>query len=232
MSKIIKIKGANSNLEVAFAEGASLPQILEEFTNIFTSSAQFFAPHTLFTLPDNYFSTKEKQIIADLFAQFQMELQFSTRNTKLDDKQDRTIMTDKFDKLPDNIVKHHDVELQANTNISELVQLPLKEITQQVRNGEEILYPGSLIIHGNVNPGATVKAYGFIDIHGRCLGLVHAGANGNEAAYVIADQLAPIQIRIASHVACSPDNQEIHSSQCEIARIYNRAIVIEEYQRP
>ena len=60
---------------------------------------------------------------------------------------------------------------------------------------------GSIVIEGNVNPGAKIIAGGNIDIHGHCRGIVYAGAYGDINSYIIADKLSPLQIRIA-HLNC------------------------------
>ena len=81
-------------------------------------------------------------------------------------------------------------------------------VNRTVRGGEEISSKSSILICGNVNPGAQIIAGGSIDIRGTCRGIVHAGAYGDTSAFVIADHLMPVQIRIAGLIARSPDHVE------------------------
>ena len=103
-------------------------------------------------------------------------------------------------------------------------------INRTVRGGEEISSKSSVLICGNVNPGAQIIAGGSIDIRGTCRGVVHAGAFGDTEAFVIADNLMPVQIRIADLIARSPDNME-KRDKAERAFIKDGQIVIESIER-
>jgi septum site-determining protein MinC len=61
--------------------------------------------------------------------------------------------------------------------------------------------------------------------------VVHAGANGDETAIIMALKLRPQQIRISNCIARSPDEPDVkakESNSPEIAYIENNAIVIDE----
>ena len=62
----------------------------------------------------------------------------------------------------------------------------------------------SIVIIGDVNPGASVISKGNIVIIGSCRGNVYAGASGNAECFVAALVMRPIQIRIADKSARSP----------------------------
>ena len=103
-------------------------------------------------------------------------------------------------------------------------------INRTVRGGQEITTPGSVLICGNVNPGAQIIAGGSIDIRGICRGMVHAGAYGDTTAFIIADRLMPVQIRIADRIARSPDG-ELKPKVAERAAIKDGKIIIESIER-
>jgi septum site-determining protein MinC len=73
-----------------------------------------------------------------------------------------------------------------------------------LRSGAEIRHEGSVIVMGDMNPGSSVIADGDILVWGKLRGTVHAGANGNAGAIVLATQMQPAQIRIADFVARGP----------------------------
>ena len=73
-----------------------------------------------------------------------------------------------------------------------------------LRSGEYIDSPGDLLILGDVNPGAIVRAEGNIYIWGRLLGIAHAGKKGNSQATISSLQLRPVQLRIANKIARGP----------------------------
>ena len=95
---------------------------------------------------------------------------------------------------------------------------------------EEIRTESSVLVCGNVNPGAQIIAGGSIDIRGTCRGLVHAGASGDTDSFIIADHLMPTQIRIANLIARSPDHMEM-TERAERASIKDGQIVIEPIER-
>ena len=103
-------------------------------------------------------------------------------------------------------------------------------VNRTVRGGEEITSKSSVLICGNVNPGAQIIAGGSIDIRGTCRGIVHAGAYGDTSAFVIADHLMPMQVRIAGMIARAPDHVE-KSAQAERASIKSGQIIIEPIER-
>ena len=75
-----------------------------------------------------------------------------------------------------------------------------------LRSGQVLESETSIIIIGDVNPGARVVSKGNIIVLGSLKGTVFAGANGNENSFVVALDMNPGQIRISDSIARSPDN--------------------------
>ena len=100
-------------------------------------------------------------------------------------------------------------------------------IRKNIRSGQSIDFDGTLIIFGDVNAGAEIRATGHILVMGTMRGLAHAGFNNNEEAVVYAGRLLPIQLRIADLIARAPDNEKQESEHPEIARINEGHLVIE-----
>jgi len=80
-------------------------------------------------------------------------------------------------------------------------------VRRTLRSGQSLRHPGQIVVIGDVNPGAEVVAGGDIVIWGRVRGVVHAGALGDEGAVICALDLAPTQLRIAGHIARSPEDE-------------------------
>ena len=100
-------------------------------------------------------------------------------------------------------------------------------IRKNIRSGQSIDFDGTLIIFGDVNAGAEIRATGHILVMGTMRGLAHAGFNNNEEAVVYAGRLLPIQLRIADLIARAPDNEKQESEHPEIARINEGHLVSE-----
>jgi len=102
----------------------------------------------------------------------------------------------------------------------------LKIINKTIRSGQRVEYDGDILILGDVNPDAYIIASGNVIVMGALRGVVHAGANGDETAIVIALKLMPQQLRIGSFYTRSPDNAELPDSP-EMAYIDENQIIIE-----
>jgi len=76
-----------------------------------------------------------------------------------------------------------------------------------LRSGQRLHHPGHIVVIGDVNPGAEVVAGGDIVVWGHVRGMVHAGALGDEGAVICALDLSPTQLRIAGHIARSPEDK-------------------------
>jgi septum site-determining protein MinC len=102
-------------------------------------------------------------------------------------------------------------------------------IHRTMRSGFKVAYHGHVVIVGDVNPGAEIISSGSIVVWGRLRGTVHAGAEGDETAIVCALDLSPMQLRIATKIATTPqDGQE---PKPEIARIKDNQIIAEPWQQ-
>ena len=95
-----------------------------------------------------------------------------------------------------------------------------------LRSGDHLEVPGTLLVLGDVNPGARVSAGGDVCVWGRLRGVAHAGSGGQETARIVALQLRPLQLRIAGAVARGPEDQP-PAGFCEQAVLRGGAIAIE-----
>lgn len=75
-----------------------------------------------------------------------------------------------------------------------------------LRSGQVLETETSVIVIGDVNPGASVVSKGNIIVLGALKGTVFAGAGGNQNAFVLALDMNPGQIRIADTIARAPDH--------------------------
>ncbi|HRJ40582.1 MAG TPA: septum site-determining protein MinC, partial [Caldilineaceae bacterium] len=106
-----------------------------------------------------------------------------------------------------------------------------------LRSGQVFRHAGTVMIIGDVNPGAEVISGGDIFVWGRLRGIVHAGAMGNERALVCAIDFEPIQLRIAGYIAMSPKAVSNEPGRWfwkrdvvekpEVARVMGKQIVVD-----
>lgn len=101
-------------------------------------------------------------------------------------------------------------------------------LRRTLRSGFAVRYDGSVAVIGDVNPGAEIIASGSVVVWGHLRGVVHAGAEGDQAVVVCALDLSPTQLRIAEEIATPPKRRG--KPQPEMARIVDGRVVSEEWK--
>lgn len=79
-----------------------------------------------------------------------------------------------------------------------------------LRSGQVLEVEHSVVILGDVNPGAKVISKGNVVVLGALRGSVYAGANGDTNCFVAATDMDPIQIKIADVIGRKSDGLMIH----------------------
>lgn len=134
---------------------------------------------------------------------------------------------------------NHDTQDERNGNkkTEMLEQLPFKDfhkgealiVRTTLRSGQLIQYKGDVVIVGDVNPGAHIKAEGSVIIMGTVRGVIHAGTNGDYDVFVVAYKMQPTQLRIGDIITRSPDGRGSKLYHPEIAMVKQGMIVVEPY---
>ena len=211
MDEIVKIKGGKAGLQLSFAPGASFEAIRRDIEEKLASGSGFFLRGTLVLLPQDRLSKDEQEELQKLFRQSGLICRMMTRER----------------------AKEKPVRTAQATSAPSAAQPAVQEMTiinRTLRGGQEIRTQSSVLVVGNVNPGAQIIAGGSIDVRGTCRGMVHAGAFGDTQAIIVADHLMPTQIRIADLIARSPDQAE-KAEKAERASIKDGQIIIEPIER-
>lgn len=95
-----------------------------------------------------------------------------------------------------------------------------------VRSGVILDHVGHLIVFGDVNPGAEIRATGNIVVLGRLRGTAHAGI-GQDVGFILALRLEPQQLRVGRKVARA--DSDTPATDAEIAYATGESIVVERY---
>lgn len=208
--EVIKLKGGSAGLQLILDPTAAFDVVEEEIKKKLQEGSNFFCKGTTIWVVSDKLSQEEKDRLVLLFSKHGI------------------IMRTGVQEHPAPQVKQQPVPEPEPVRGAEIQEMMV--VNRTIRGGEEITSPSSVLICGNVNPGAQIIAGGSIDIRGTCRGIVHAGANGDKSAFIIADHLMPVQIRIADMIARSPDNME-KTAHAEKAYIKNGQITIEAIDR-
>lgn len=226
----IKIKGGRNGLWVILDKSASFATIETEIQEKLDRHISFFPVGAAINIVAKGFGDKSRQRLTEMFESRGIKVAFA-------EAEPAKIIAQKN---AQEQLRRQQLENGNNGNGGSTPQEPVPQdkpkeekmlvIHRTVRGGEEIISEGSILICGNVHPGANIIAGGNIDIRGRCQGVVHAGVNGDTNAIIIADQMQPMQIRIANLIARSPDEME-EADKAEKASIKNGRIVVEPVVR-
>ena len=95
-----------------------------------------------------------------------------------------------------------------------------------LRSGDHLQSDRSILLYGDVNPGARISSAGDVLVWGRLRGVAHAGCEGSTTAKIIALQLRPLQLRIADVVARGPEDLP-QAGLAEQAELKDGVIAIE-----
>ena len=155
---------------------------------------------------------------------------------KLDSNQQSQVLDIIAQNCDLNITYIMDQDPEVENKFKQTIEEKLKQTDVSIgkfykgnlRSGQSIEVDSSIIMIGDVNPGAKVIAKGNIIVLGCLKGTAYAGASGNQNAFVVALNMAPMQIRIADVIARSPDkpSKDI-SKEAQIAFLEGENIYIE-----
>ena len=99
-----------------------------------------------------------------------------------------------------------------------------------LRSGQVLESEYSLVILGDVNPGAKEISTGNVIVLGSLKGTVYAGITGDSSSFVVALEMAPMQIRLGDVFARSSDGagrKKKIKPETKIAFVENENIYIE-----
>jgi septum site-determining protein MinC len=103
-------------------------------------------------------------------------------------------------------------------------------VTRTMRSGAAVRFDGDVVAFGDVNPGAEIVATGNILVLGALKGVAHAGAAGDDGAFILGFDLRPTQLRIGRHIAILPDRPAGERPPVEVAQLVEGRVVIEPYR--
>ena len=189
MNDTVVIKGSKSGIILVLSPDASYETLKKDVAGKFQASASFWGEASKAISFKGYeLSDEQKNEIIDII---QNNCQLSIVCIMEDDP----LIESAFRKsIEDHAIKEKDI---SNTG---------QFYKGNLRSGQVLDVETSIIIIGDIKPGAKVISKGNVIILGSLKGNVYAGASGNPNAFVVALDMHPVQIRIADTIARSPDN--------------------------
>ena len=185
------IKSNKYGLIVILDTKLSFEELKKEVADKFRSSAKFFGDAEMAVCFQGRDLTLDEEMeLADTISmscQIQI-VSIVDEDKELEEKMQRAV--ERKEEGPEDLMNLQDGRFYKGT----------------LRSGQVLESETSVIILGDVNPGARVISKGNVIVLGCLKGNVFVGAAGNEAAFVAALTMEPMQIRIGDVIARCSDN--------------------------
>lgn len=219
----VKLKGTKDGVDIYLDSRLESEQLYKTYSDFLQSKTEFFKDSKLNTvkLVGNHFTQEQKDELAAITKKYVdcANVDYMT----MDDFRSHPLVRKEE---PRRRRRRGEPEPQARAS-HKAVDIPTRYVEGTIRSGDVVEYDGNIVIIGDVNAGAQIKASGSIFVLGTLRGTAHAGCDGDESAYVYALCLVPLQIRIAHIIAKSPDSKPKLAIRPEIARISGDFISVE-----
>ena len=196
LENIVIFKGGRDGITVILDENASFADIKTVFIQKLQDAKSFFnGAKVSIRFKGKILNTSQREELIELLSgQNILNISFVH-----DFEEDESTTTIRVADKPDHWFSN---EISYDTSMT-------KYHIGMLRSGQSIEYPGSVVVLGDVNPGARILAGGNVVILGSLKGTVHAGKDINAyRPFVMAIGMNPVQIGIGDIIARSPD--EIH----------------------
>lgn len=191
MNNSVVIKGNKYGIVVQLDNKIPFDELKQDLAEKFKSASKFFDKANMaISFEGRTLSGEEEREVLQIISEnSSLNIVCVIDNDELKEKMFKKAVEDKLE------------ELSAHTG---------RFYKGTLRSGQMLESESSIIILGDINPGAKVIAKGNIIVLGSLKGTVYAGANGNEEAFVVALEMAPIQIRIGDTIArCSEGGTKV-----------------------
>lgn len=213
MNNSVLIKGSKNGIIVKMDEDVSFDEIKEQLASKLDDAADFFKEA-------NMALSFEGRELSN--AQINDVLDIISEHSKLN-----IICVVDNNKFHEKVFEH-----AINDKINELSAQTGQFYKGTLRSGQVFESESSVIILGDVNPGAKVIARGNVVVLGTLKGNIFAGAAGNENCFVAALDMNPMQIRIGDVMArCSDKSKPEKNRVPKIAFVENGSIYIENIDK-
>jgi septum site-determining protein MinC len=189
-------KGRKDGIIIVLDRGVDFTEIKEALTDKMADAKGFFMDgKTAITFKGRELSDEQEQILLDIIAnETDLSITFA-QSAGLTDS--RAAVTEDAQPEEEDPFARTIESFDRNTALFKM---------ESLRSGQSIRHEGSVIVIGDVNPGAEIIAEGNVIVLGKLLGMAHAGCSGVPNCFVAAIRLQPVQLRIGDKITYFPRN--------------------------
>ena len=190
MNQPVLLKGNSLGLTMVLDPGMKFDQLIKAIEDKFVQAKDFFNGQTQIALKieGRKLDAKELQNVLQIIAE---KTTLTIAYVIEDDKIMETSFKDVLKKIPEREQK------RSQSMVDERRKGDGQFYRGTLRSGQSLESDASVVVVGDVNPGASVCAKGYLS----------AGCDGDDHAFVAALDMQPMQIRIGKHIARSADGE-------------------------
>lgn len=207
MSSSVKIRGSKHGINVKLDSGASYEEIKKDTASEFKSAENFLGEEKMAVSFEGQYLTEQQQeeLVNIIHQNCKVHIIcIMDQNSEMEKRFQKAVQesVQEFDTSTGQFYKGH------------------------LRSGQVLEFEQSVIVIGDVNPGASIISKGNIIILGSLRGTAYAGASGKKNCFIVAMDMQPIQLRIAD-VFIRASNSGKSASEPRIAFAEGENIYIE-----
>ena len=224
MKNSVVIKGNKYGIVVVIKDNADFSNVKTEITEKIKESSKFFGnTSSAISFEGKKLSNEEQQEIIDIIS----------KNSELNIV---CVVDDEYEERFKQVIEQHEQVQQAQSMAQSDMGTgaAIAGVTGgqfyrgTLRSGQVLESDSSVVILGDVNPGARIVSGGSVVILGSLKGTVYAGMVGDESAFVVALDMHPQQIRINETIArCGDKPKKNAKLETKIAYVDDGNIYIE-----
>lgn len=217
MKQLVGIKGNPYGITLRLDSEASFEEILVELDEKLKSSARFFRNANLaLKVEKRSITEEEEETLIDHIERIAEVKVACIMDESKETTEYYQSMLEEAERIKQELLNMEELE---TTEVSQEQDKTWETIMQKenaqgqfykgtLRSGQVVESGSSIIVLGDVNPGAKVVANGNIVVLGSLKGYAFAGAAGNDTAFVVALEMKPMQIRIGQYFAVDTGKRE------------------------
>ena len=200
MNQPVLLKGNSLGLTMVLDPGMKFDQLIKAIEDKFVQAKDFFNGQTQIALKieGRKLDAKELQNVLQIIAE---KTTLTIAYVIEDDKIMETSFKDVLKKIQEREQK------RSQSMVDERRKGDGQFYRGTLRSGQVLESVSSVVIVGDVNPGAKIISQGNIIVLGALKGNAYAGAAGDSNCFIVALEMDPIQIQIGDILAKSPDKK-------------------------
>lgn len=224
--KKLQVKSYNSCIILDledYSYGDAIEKIDEKFSNSSMYNGFIINKIVSANLTDKEIEniiTYIEKVYGIIYKEKEISVRKKTQNSYNEDKDSKIVNLNNSTKNLSDEEKYDEIDtLSISSDTPEKKERSTKIFKETLRSGREIDYDGNVVLIGDVNPGAKIKATGDIIIFGSLRGIAHAGVNGNRDCVIISHSVDAVQLIIDDIIAIPPEDINNSKSKYFIAYI-------------